>query len=336
MKKEVISGIYKITNKINNKPYIGSSNNIERRWRQHISLLNNNKHHSIKLQRAWNKYGQDNFEFEIIEECDVEKLLYLEQFYIDKYKAYFEGYNSKEKTIDDKYFNGVEIDKEEQPWLYYLNDFICRVKNIVFDDKKTSNRIRMNRLSEKEAMIYSYAIAFVCSTKYKEHDWYILFKNDGMYEKIENNKYKQINFEVILYDLEIDITFSINLSDMSIVMKDCHEYPLGRFLSFSERRSFINNNIDVFEYFVGYIFYPNKHKELYTGKYFEELLWNSFFNNKKLLEYKLGNVNGFIKEIYSYCYNNKIKLTFETFADKQFIKERYVNDADLKEVGVVL
>jgi len=45
-----IIGIYKITNTKNNKVYIGESNNIYKRWKEHIDDLNNNKHHSKKLQ----------------------------------------------------------------------------------------------------------------------------------------------------------------------------------------------------------------------------------------------------------------------------------------------
>jgi group I intron endonuclease len=63
-------GLYKITLKINGMCYIGSSINIEKRFKQHLSLLNNNHHTNIYLQRAWNKYGKDNFIFEIIESCE--------------------------------------------------------------------------------------------------------------------------------------------------------------------------------------------------------------------------------------------------------------------------
>lgn len=84
--KSGISGIYKIVNIINNKFYIGSSKELNRRWSEHKSELKHNKHINIILQRAWNKYGIDCFNFEIIEECDVNILLEREQFYIDTLK----------------------------------------------------------------------------------------------------------------------------------------------------------------------------------------------------------------------------------------------------------
>lgn len=67
---KIISGIYKIVNVINNKFYIGSSKNIKRRFSIHKSALKNNRHHSIYLQRSYNKHGLDSFKFEIVKEMD--------------------------------------------------------------------------------------------------------------------------------------------------------------------------------------------------------------------------------------------------------------------------
>ena len=91
-------GIYKITNVVNNKCYIGSSVRITERWYDHKTRLNANKHHSIKLQRSFNKYGSNNFVYEIIEECDIDNLLIKEQYYIDLYNTYKNGYNSVPKS----------------------------------------------------------------------------------------------------------------------------------------------------------------------------------------------------------------------------------------------
>lgn len=60
--------IYQITNMINGKYYIGSAQSFERRSWQHKYDLKNNKHKNPKLQAAWNKYGEDAFVFEILEE----------------------------------------------------------------------------------------------------------------------------------------------------------------------------------------------------------------------------------------------------------------------------
>jgi group I intron endonuclease len=82
-------GIYKIRNKINGKFYIGSSIDINHRWTMHINSLKRGDHHSIILQRAWNKYGLDNFIFEIIEETSDYSLIEREQYYLDHLKPIY-------------------------------------------------------------------------------------------------------------------------------------------------------------------------------------------------------------------------------------------------------
>ena len=81
-------GIYKIVNKINGDFYVGSSKNINKRWGQHLMKLKNNKHQNMILQRAWEKYGEDNFNFEIVENCSVETLLEIENVYLTQNPKY--------------------------------------------------------------------------------------------------------------------------------------------------------------------------------------------------------------------------------------------------------
>lgn len=92
-----ITGVYAIRNKINTKLYIGSGAvSVAQRFAQHKSSLRNNKHYSGHLQQAWNKYGEENFEFIVVEECVPEDCLILEQYYIDYYDVCNPnfGYNS--------------------------------------------------------------------------------------------------------------------------------------------------------------------------------------------------------------------------------------------------
>lgn len=62
------SGVYIIRNLTNGKVYIGASANVERRWRNHENDLRRGVHHSSHLQRAWLKYGEDAFAFDVLEE----------------------------------------------------------------------------------------------------------------------------------------------------------------------------------------------------------------------------------------------------------------------------
>jgi group I intron endonuclease len=90
MRQEKVCGIYRILNKLNNKFYIGSSIDIYKRWYTHKNDLTKNKHHAKKLQRAWNKYGESHFSFEILETCEPIKdtLILLEQKYLDLNPCY--------------------------------------------------------------------------------------------------------------------------------------------------------------------------------------------------------------------------------------------------------
>lgn len=87
-------GIYKITNKLNNKCYIGQSIDIENRWKQHIYESKTlRRGHQIHL--AINKDGIDNFTFEILEECSLNKntLNERERYWIKYYNSFNDGYN---------------------------------------------------------------------------------------------------------------------------------------------------------------------------------------------------------------------------------------------------
>lgn len=89
------SGIYKIENIVNHKIYIGQSKDIESRWEHHKWELNNHRHPNNYLQKAWDKYGEDTFIFEIVELCDESVIDVKEQEYIKLFQSlsYLNGYN---------------------------------------------------------------------------------------------------------------------------------------------------------------------------------------------------------------------------------------------------
>lgn len=101
--KQKLCGLYQILNKVNNHFYIGSSSNIDWRFYIHQWLLRKNKHCNAHLQRAWNKYGEDNFEFSILHLLDKSDCLIEEQKLLDKHygKVYCYNLDCRAKLNDD-------------------------------------------------------------------------------------------------------------------------------------------------------------------------------------------------------------------------------------------
>lgn len=105
-------GIYGIRNLLNGKVYIGKTGmNFGDRWDSHRSLLNNGKHDNPHLQKAWDKYGQDNFEFIIIEDCGIDELSDREKYYIKLYKDMGLAYNIHDGG-DEGYNLGKHLPEE--------------------------------------------------------------------------------------------------------------------------------------------------------------------------------------------------------------------------------
>jgi group I intron endonuclease len=106
------AGVYLISNNVNGKCYVGSTVHLDQRRRGHFSRLANNKHINAHLQNAYNKYGREAFDFEILETIDIDdnikdKLLKREQFWIDNLKPEYNvllvagsnlGYHHTEET----------------------------------------------------------------------------------------------------------------------------------------------------------------------------------------------------------------------------------------------
>lgn len=109
------SGVYKITCLKNNKLYIGSSKNILNRWKTHKFFLKNNKHINKFLQNAWNKYGEVNFLFEILEVCEESFLLLKEQYWMDLTNCYNRkiGFNACVKADRPLGYKHTKEDKKK-------------------------------------------------------------------------------------------------------------------------------------------------------------------------------------------------------------------------------
>ena len=115
-------GIYVITNKVNNKVYIGQTENIELRFSQHLNMLRANRRTNKHMQNVYNKYGEENFVFDTIYIAEKhENLNHLERIFISLYKT-------NEQEIGYNKTNGGEG--------YFLND---EIKNKISFNSRGKN-----------------------------------------------------------------------------------------------------------------------------------------------------------------------------------------------------
>lgn len=126
-------GVYKIINTINNKIYVGSSIKLNSRFRRHTYALEKSQHHNPHLQRAWNKYSEDSFEFKIIEQVDDKEILIeREQYWINKLNP---EYNIRKIARSNLGLKMSEKSKE-------IMSIKHSGKNNPFYSKKHSNKVR--------------------------------------------------------------------------------------------------------------------------------------------------------------------------------------------------
>lgn len=150
-----MSKIYKITNLINQKSYIGKTElTIEERFRQHILEINKERSKNRPLYRAMRKYGIENFSIELIEICTKEEVNDREQHYISVYNTYKLGYNA---TLGG---DGKScVDSSKIIAVYMLLKNLAQTAKETGYDKKTVSKIISNhgivRQSHKEILTAS-------------------------------------------------------------------------------------------------------------------------------------------------------------------------------------
>ena len=153
------TGIYKITCLANKKLYIGSAcgfkskpikkNGFFRRWYEHIRDLKANKHKNKHLQFAWNKYGQENFIFEILELCNQDVALEKEKYYINLYQTTNHNYGFN-------ILNGhlANYNKFTQEHRKKISNALKNKKRPIEIVKKWSNKVQ--QIDENQQIIAEY------------------------------------------------------------------------------------------------------------------------------------------------------------------------------------
>lgn len=201
-----IKGIYKITYMDTDQVYIGSSKDIQVRWSKHIQELNNNKHHSWKLQEAWNREPDKNkFKFDIIEFVDDKTNLYdREQYWINYYDA---ASHSNFNILKDA---GVQFTKDD-----ILNFRILQ-------QNKCGNFIsfNMNTISELvELLGDSGMVKFIFLSTYIKKDNVLILDNSKTYIT-KKNMQKLFNLTKANFNKFYNKLIEVNL----LMIKNNHYY----------------------------------------------------------------------------------------------------------------
>lgn len=155
------SGIYKITCTENQKIYIGSASNIDRRFKTHKGTLKNNTHKNPHLQSAYSKYGEDSFIYEIIEYCPESDLRSREQYWLDFTRCYDREIGFNNCILSDRplgYKHTEEAKKvmsEKRKGIKQSPETIAkRVASIKGSQhsEETKEKIRQSKLGDKNPM----------------------------------------------------------------------------------------------------------------------------------------------------------------------------------------
>lgn len=154
------TGVYKIVNLVNGDCYVGSCSHktgIKHRWRNHVNSLKKGNHHSIIFQRAWNKYGEANFNFEILEKCSPEKCIKREQHYFDilhpKYNILRVAGSSRGRKLSPKHIQ--KLKERSYDWMKGDKNWNkSPEKREFYRQRMIRHPIRINEEGKQKVSIY--------------------------------------------------------------------------------------------------------------------------------------------------------------------------------------
>ena len=137
-------GIYKIENLINHKIYIGQSIDIATRWQQEISASRNpsNRAYNYPLSQDIRNFGIENFDFQILEECEAEYLNIREKYWIDIYDSYHNGYNQNQ--------GGSSLSLSSEKRIEIVNSIksLLRTTNLLHKEIAEMNSVSINYVQQ--------------------------------------------------------------------------------------------------------------------------------------------------------------------------------------------
>lgn len=210
MTKQLDAGIYKITNLVNQKVYIGQSRRLQTRLRKHREALKGNYHQNLHLQRSYNKYTSESFKFEIIQYVDnLEELTYWEQYYIDFYESYdsTKGYN-KARYVQQIYYPTEETREKISKG--------NKGKIITLEHRKKASDSNKRKSKENKPNLST----GITNINYLKREKYYSVSFSIMRKKITIEAIKDLNFAILIRDIFYDYKLE-TAQEYKQIIKQC-------------------------------------------------------------------------------------------------------------------
>ena len=217
-------GIYCIENKTNGKKYIGRGNTIEKRYAKHKLRLKRGTHTNKHLQDAWNKYGEENFEFYILEECQAEYLNEREIYFISFYKSLDSDFVYN-KTAGGNGSNGFKHTEEAKEKIRKVQS--VRKKHPMQGKKHSAEtKLKMKKGKKSHTKTYEQKIKSRIKHKNKSSKYFgVRLKKDRQWwywhaATTVNGKFKHISY----HKEEIEAAKAYN---QFVIDNGLNDYPLN-------------------------------------------------------------------------------------------------------------
>ena len=188
MKSSILVGIYQIKNIVNNKIYIGSTKNFKKRYHEHSHLLRKGIHQNRYLQNAYNKYTEDAFIFDILEETS--DLTIREQYYLDLYKSYDRtiGYNISPTAYNNTGIVRTEEYKKNKAEVHAKDWYIVTSPDGVITRTKVLRYFEIynekgNKIPEEQVKDRLRILALGKTSSNTYYGWKCVFEEDSKREK---------------------------------------------------------------------------------------------------------------------------------------------------------